>query len=126
MEPGEASERVKRIVDAAERAARQLREQAEERAAERIAEADRAAANRVQAAEQEAEEVLADARARAEQARNEALAAVGATHAEADERVREADQLRTKGHEGAGAGSRRDRTDQRASRTNARPCPRRS
>ncbi len=49
MELGETPQRVQGIVDAAERAARELREQAEERAAERIAEADRAGANRVQA-----------------------------------------------------------------------------
>ena len=75
MELGETPQRVQGIVDAAERAARQLREQAEERATERIAEADRAGANRVQAAEAEAQEILAHARAQAEQTRNEAVAA---------------------------------------------------
>jgi F0F1-type ATP synthase membrane subunit b/b' len=66
MQPSDTSARVQGIVDAAERAAQQLRGQAEERAAERIAEADRAGANRVSAAEEEAEEILAQARAQAE------------------------------------------------------------
>ena len=83
----DASAQVKGILDAAEQAARRLREQAEERAAERIAEADRAAANRVQAAEEEAAEILVEARTQAEQARNEAVAAVGATHAEGERRL---------------------------------------
>ena len=65
--------RVAGIVEAAERAAAELREQAEARARERIAEADRAAANRVRAAEEEAEEMLREARAQAEAARNEAV-----------------------------------------------------
>ena len=47
MEPEQVSAHVAGIVESAERAAAQLREQAEARARERIAEGDRAAANRV-------------------------------------------------------------------------------
>src|SRR5271166_150089 len=79
--------RVAGIVEAAERAAGELREQGEARARERIAEADRAAANRVHAGEEEAQEILDAARAGAESARNEALSAVGEIYADA-ERVR--------------------------------------
>ncbi|MBJ7473035.1 MAG: hypothetical protein JHD16_17150, partial [Solirubrobacteraceae bacterium] len=47
---GNASARVELVVDAAERAAEELRRQAERRARERISEADRAAELRVEAA----------------------------------------------------------------------------
>ena len=95
-EPGDLSAapaRVAGIVEAAERAASELREQAEQRGRERIAEADRAAEHRVQAAEEEAQEILHAARSQSEAARNEALAAVGDLHAEADERLREAERV---------------------------------
>lgn len=61
-----ASARVAAIVEAAERAADELREQAEARARERIAEAERAGAMRVTAAEDEAEDIMAAARKQAE------------------------------------------------------------
>lgn len=53
--------RVARIVEAAERAAEEVRSEAEHRARERIAEADRACDLRVQAAEAEAREILEEA-----------------------------------------------------------------
>ncbi len=59
-------------MDAAERAAEELRRVAEQRAAERIAEAERAADMRVQAADDEADEVRAEAVVEAERLRQDA------------------------------------------------------
>src|ERR1700730_2785164 len=87
----DVSAQVAGIVDSAERAAHELRAQADTRARERIAEAARAADNRVQAAEAEAQEILHAARAQAELARNEALSAVAAIHAEAERARSEAE-----------------------------------
>jgi vacuolar-type H+-ATPase subunit H len=98
MKADEASERVRGILDAAERAAGQLREQAEARALERIAEADRAVENRVGAAEEEAREIVAQARAQAEQATDEAQRHSEATLAAARE---EAERMRSSAAEQA-------------------------
>jgi vacuolar-type H+-ATPase subunit H len=68
----DAAVEVGRIVEAAERAADEIREQAETRARERIAEADRATENRVRAAEEEANELLTTARAEAAKLTSEA------------------------------------------------------
>lgn len=76
---GNASARVELVVDAAERAAEELRRQAERRARERISEADRAAELRVEAAEREASEIIAAGKARA--ARAEAKARESAARA---------------------------------------------
>jgi vacuolar-type H+-ATPase subunit H len=57
-----ASAKVAAIVEAAERAAEDLRLKTEERSRQRIAEADRAADLRVEAAEDEAREIVEDAR----------------------------------------------------------------
>lgn len=76
---GDASSRVEQVVDAAERAADELRRQAERRARERINEADRAAELRVEAAEREASEIIAAGKARA--ARAEAKARESAARA---------------------------------------------
>src|SRR3978361_265359 len=65
---GNASARVELVVDAAERAAEELRRQAERAAKERIREADRAAELRVEAAEREASEIIAAGKARAARA----------------------------------------------------------
>lgn len=67
-----ASARVAEIVEAAERAADQLRAQGEQRMLERIAEGDRAADNRVKAAEAEALEVLSAAQDEADRLRESA------------------------------------------------------
>jgi vacuolar-type H+-ATPase subunit H len=68
----DAAVEVGRIVEAAERAADEIREQAETRARARIAEADRATENRVRAAEEEANELLTTARAEAAKLTSEA------------------------------------------------------
>ena len=67
-----ASARVAEIVDAAERAAEQLRAQGEQKMRERIAEGDRAATHRVTAAEAEALEVLSAAQDEVERLRESA------------------------------------------------------
>jgi vacuolar-type H+-ATPase subunit H len=110
MELGEASGRVKSIVDAAERAAGQLREEAEERARERIAEADRAAANRVQAAEEEVEEILANARNESERMLANAQEQVRQTFASGEERLA---VQRAEAEEKAGETRARARTEAR-------------
>jgi F0F1-type ATP synthase membrane subunit b/b' len=71
-ELAKATSRVGEIVEAAERAAEDLRAQAEARMRDRIAEGDRAAANRVEAAEAEALEMLANAQEEAEKIRDAA------------------------------------------------------
>ena len=63
-----AARHVEQIVQAAERAAEELRAEAEVRAAERIAEAERAADLRIRAADEEADEVRAEALTAAEAA----------------------------------------------------------
>lgn len=67
-----ASARVAEILDAAEQAAEDLRQEAERRMRERIAEGDRAAQNRIAAAEAEALEVLAAAQEHADRIVGEA------------------------------------------------------
>jgi len=81
---GPAARHVGQIVEAAERAAEELRAAAEARANERIAEAERAADLRVRAADEEA----ADVRIAAETQAREALAAAKAA---ADEELAEAE-----------------------------------
>jgi len=61
----DAAAHVGRIVEAAERAAEEIRAEAESRARERIAEADRATDNRVRAAETEAAEIMQKAQSEA-------------------------------------------------------------
>jgi cell division septum initiation protein DivIVA len=78
-----AGEKVASIIEAAQSAADQLRQETEERVRARIAEADRGAENRVTAAEEEAHEILSAARAEAKKLRAEAKA-------EADRLVSEA------------------------------------
>jgi len=78
-----ATGKVAAIVEAAERAAEEIRLQTEERARERIAEAERAAQLRVDAAETEARELLAAARREAEALRATAAASVAQTREEA-------------------------------------------
>jgi cell division septum initiation protein DivIVA len=78
-----AAEKVASIIDAAQTAADQLREDTEARVRARIAEADRGAENRVGAAEEEASEILSAARAEAKKLRTDAKA-------EADRLVSEA------------------------------------
>ena len=82
-----ASARVAAIVEAAEQAAADLREQTERRARERIAEADRAADLRVEAAEAEAADLLAAAQADAAGAREQAARDARGEH-EAAQRAR--------------------------------------
>ena len=92
MQPGDpsprgdvaiASARVASIVEAAERAAEELRGQTEQRARDRIAEAVRAADLRVEAAEAEAADLLATTRRTADTLTSEAREAVAGIHAEA-------------------------------------------
>jgi cell division septum initiation protein DivIVA len=78
-----AGKQVASIIEAAQSAADQLRNETEERVRARIAEADRGAENRINAAEEEAGEILASARAEANKLRSEAKA-------EADRLVSEA------------------------------------
>ena len=92
-----ATSRVGEIVEAAERAAEDLRQQAEARMRERIAEGDRAAANRVEAAEAEALEVLANAQGEAEKileaARTEARRIVADASAASRDVLRDGTEL---------------------------------
>jgi vacuolar-type H+-ATPase subunit H len=80
---------VARIIEAAERAAEELRSEAEERARERIAEAERAAMLRVQAADDEADHVRSQAEADAEQLLGEAAAQAQLERERALDRARE-------------------------------------
>ncbi|QEC49670.1 hypothetical protein FSW04_20205 [Baekduia soli] len=83
-----ASAKVAAIVEAAERAAEDLRTKTEERVRERIAEADRAADLRVEAAEAEAREIVDAARREAAAVEAEARESVRQIHDDAA-RVRE-------------------------------------
>jgi cell division septum initiation protein DivIVA len=78
-----ASAKVAAIVEAAERAAEDLRLKTEERMRERIAEADRAANLRVEAAEAEAREIVEQARRDAETLISQARVDVQGVHDEA-------------------------------------------
>ncbi|HMJ35791.1 MAG TPA: hypothetical protein VK501_17945 [Baekduia sp.] len=80
-----ASAKVAAIVEAAERAAEDLRLKTEEKARERIAEADRAADLRVEAAESEAREILDTARRQAAAAEAEAKEGVRLIHERASQ-----------------------------------------
>ena len=95
-----ASSKVAAIVEAAERAAEDLRLKTEEKVRERIAEADRAADLRVEAAEAEARELVDAARREAAAAEAEAREGVRLIH----ERAAQA-RARGRGAEGRG-GSR--------------------
>lgn len=83
------ADHVARIVEAAERAADEMRALAEDRAQERIAEADRAANLRVQAADDEAEQVRLEAESDAEQLRRDAAEQARAERERAEDRARE-------------------------------------
>jgi vacuolar-type H+-ATPase subunit H len=98
-----ASAKVARIVEAAERAAEELRRGAEQRARERIAEADRAAGLRVEAAEEEARDIVGEARRQAAGAQAEARSAVTTVHERAAEVRAEAEQRRLQAIAGAQA-----------------------
>jgi hypothetical protein len=89
-----ASRKVAAIVEAAERAAEELRVTTEQRARERIDEATRAADLRVAAAEEEASELLAAAQAQAEAMKAEAKAAVRHIHESARRDRDEADRYK--------------------------------
>jgi cell division septum initiation protein DivIVA len=78
-----ASSKVAAIVEAAERAAEDLRLKTEERVRQRIAEADRAADLRVEAAEAEAREIVDQARRDAEALISQARVDVQGVHDEA-------------------------------------------
>jgi cell division septum initiation protein DivIVA len=78
-----ASSKVAAIVEAAERAAEDLRLKTEERVRQRIAEADRAADLRVEAAEAEAREIVEQARRDAESLISQARVDVQGVHDEA-------------------------------------------
>jgi F0F1-type ATP synthase membrane subunit b/b' len=98
-----ASGKVAAIVEAAERAAEELRLQTEDRVRERIAEAERAAQLRVEAAEAEARELL-DA-ARREAASLEAEASARVAKALDDAKSRRATELKAAQDEAAGVRS---------------------
>ena len=68
------ADRVGSILEAAEKAASEMRRDAEDRVRARIAEADRGAENRVKAAEEEAAEILAAARKEAAKLRKDSKA----------------------------------------------------
>jgi hypothetical protein len=87
-----ASAKVAAIVEAAERAAEDLRHKTEERARERIAEADRASDLRVEAAEAEAREILDGARRQAAAMEAEAREGVRLIHERAAQVREEAEQ----------------------------------
>ncbi len=87
-----ASAKVGAIVEAAERAAEELRLKTEQRARERIAEADRAAALRVEAAEAEVRDLLEEARAQSAALEAQAKAAVQHIHAAAAKHRADADR----------------------------------
>jgi hypothetical protein len=87
-----ASAKVAAIVEAAERAAEDLRLKTEEKVRERIAEADRAADLRVEAAEAEAREILDAARREAAAAEAEAREGVRLIHERATQAREEAEQ----------------------------------
>ena len=87
-----ASAKVAAIVEAAERAAEDLRLKTEEKVRERIAEADRAADLRVEAAEAEAREILDAARREAAAAEAKAREGVRLTHERAAQAREEAEQ----------------------------------
>jgi len=82
-----ASAKVAAIVEAAERAAEQLRLETEERVRARIAEADRAADLRVEAAEDEAREIVESARREAATQRAEAERALAQRRVDAEAEI---------------------------------------
>jgi hypothetical protein len=90
-----ASAKVAAIVEAAERAAEDLRLKTEQRARDRIAEADRAADLRVEAAEAEARDLLAAARRDAAVLTTEAQRAVQEIHSAAGLVREEAERRKT-------------------------------
>jgi vacuolar-type H+-ATPase subunit H len=90
-----ASAKVAAIVEAAERAAEDLRIKTEEKVRRRIAEADRAADLRVEAAEAEAREIVDAARREAAGVEAEAREAVRTIHERAAEAREEAEAART-------------------------------
>jgi membrane protein involved in colicin uptake len=90
-----ASSKVAAIVEAAERAAEDLRIKTEEKVRSRIAEADRAVELRVEAAEAEAREIIDAARREAAGAEASAREAVRAIHERAAQAREEAEAART-------------------------------
>ncbi|HWI72619.1 MAG TPA: hypothetical protein VNT55_11745 [Baekduia sp.] len=90
-----ASAKVAAIVEAAERAAEDLRIKTEEKVRSRIAEADRAADLRVEAAEAEAREIVDAARREAAGAEASAREAVRAIHERAAQAREEAEAARS-------------------------------
>ncbi|MCW3002030.1 MAG: hypothetical protein JWQ20_1328 [Conexibacter sp.] len=87
-----ASAKVAAIVEAAERAAEDLRLKTEDKARERIAEADRAADLRVEAGEAEAQEILDEARRQAAAVLAEAKEGVRLIHERASQAREEAER----------------------------------
>lgn len=90
-----ASAKVAAIVEAAERAAEEMRIKTEEKVRSRIAEADRAVDLRVEAAEAEAREILDAARAEAAGVEAEARESVRGIHERAAQAREEAEQQRS-------------------------------
>jgi hypothetical protein len=106
-----ASAKVAAIVEAAERAAEEMRIKTEEKVRSRIAEADRAVELRVQAAEAEAREILDAARAEAAGVEAEARENVRAIHERAAQAREEAERRKTELVAEAGNEASRVRAD---------------
>jgi hypothetical protein len=109
-----ASAKVAAIVEAAERAAEEMRIKTEEKVRSRIAEADRAVDLRVEAAEAEAREILDAARAEAAGAEAEARENVRAIHERAAQAREEAEQRKAELLSEAGSEAARIRGDAEA------------
>jgi hypothetical protein len=106
-----ASAKVAAIVEAAERAAEDLRRKTEERVRERIAEADRAVGLRVEAAETEARDIVDAGRREAAAIEAEAREGVRLIHERAAQAREEAEQRKTAAIGEAQAEAERVRAD---------------
>ena len=106
-----ASAKVAAIVEAAERAAEEMRIKTEDKVRSRIAEADRAVELRVEAAEVEAREILDAARAEAAGMEAEARESVRAIHERAAQAREEAERRKAELLSEAGSAAARVRGD---------------